>query len=88
MGLHCRGGQLVEGFFLRGGVVRADTGVACLRSLAQAAAGADVELPLRLRDLLEVPEGPGWGKTRCRLSKRGGTKPQWTSLWSSSTCCG
>ena len=37
--------------------VREEAAQRAYRSLAQAAAGADVELPLRLRDLLEVPEG-------------------------------
>ncbi|MGC4857275.1 DUF4158 domain-containing protein [Micromonospora sp. DT4] len=37
--------------------VREETDQRMYRTLAEAAAGADVELPLRLRDLLEVPEG-------------------------------
>ncbi|MFG3711663.1 Tn3 family transposase [Micromonospora sp. NPDC047730] len=37
--------------------VREEAAQRAYRSLAQAAAGADVELPLRLRDLLEVREG-------------------------------
>jgi len=37
--------------------VREEAAQRAYQNLAQAAAGADVELPLRLRDLLEVPEG-------------------------------
>lgn len=37
--------------------VREEAAQRAYRSLAQAAVGADVELPQRLRDLLEVPEG-------------------------------
>lgn len=37
--------------------VREEAAQRAYRTLAQAAAGADVELPQRLRDLLEVPEG-------------------------------
>jgi hypothetical protein len=44
------------------------------RTFAEAATGADVELPLRLRDLLEVPEGKRFSELE-RLRK----SPLWDS---------